>query len=122
MAQCVRPVPHGVARRDLALSTGGKSHGGRRAVWRGGGPESGDAMALARARAVPGDKLLETCDNDEKETTTTFTGVWLTYRTTRWHPYTTLQLHPTRLAHVIRSSHTHTAVTVGSCSYRNHFN
>ena len=79
-------------------------------------------MALARARAVPGDKPLETCDNDEKETTTTFTGVWLTYRTTRWHPYTTLQLHPTRLAHVIRSSHTHTAVTVGSCSYRNHFN
>ena len=73
MAQCARPVPHGAACRDLALSTGGKSHGGRRAVWRGGGPESGDAMALARARAVPGDKPLETCDNDEKETTTTFT-------------------------------------------------
>ena len=33
-----------------------------------------ETVALARARAVPGDKPLETCDNDEKETTTTFTG------------------------------------------------
>ena len=32
-----------------------------------------ETVALARARAVPGDKPLETCDNDEKETTTTST-------------------------------------------------
>ena len=32
-----------------------------------------ETVALARARAVSGDKPLETCDNDEKETTTTFT-------------------------------------------------
>jgi hypothetical protein len=37
-------------------------------VWRCGGPESGDCGAGARARAVPGDKPLKTCDNDEKET------------------------------------------------------
>ena len=53
-------------------------------------------MALARARTVPGNKPLETCDNDEKATTTTFTG---------GSPTT---LASVRVAHVIRSSHTHT--------------
>ena len=71
MAQRARPVPHRVARRDLALSTGGNT---------GDGVPCGavedrrvETVALAGARAVPGDKPLETCDNDEKETTTTFT-------------------------------------------------
>ena len=79
MAQCARPVPHGAARGDLALSTGGKSHGGRVPC---GAVEDRrvETVALARARAVPSDKPLDTCDNDEKETTTTFAVA------RDWHP------------------------------------
>ena len=55
-----------------------------------------ETVALARARAVPGDKPLETCDNDEKETTTTFTG---------GSPITLASLHASRviiLSHAYR--------------------
>ena len=39
-----------------------------------------ETVALARAHAVPSDKPLDTCDNDEKETTTTFAVA------RDWHP------------------------------------